>query len=372
MTMVAVALDAVALRAAVTACGLPGVEPAAEQPLDPGTWTAVMAAAHEHRLHGLLAHAIAEGLLPVTPDQAAEAADRHRAALSSCVHLEVVLQRAARALGRAGVQFRVLKGPAHARLDYPDPAMRTFGDIDLLVRAADYPAALRALQAGGFTRTLPPVHPTFDREWTKGATLESDDGWELDVHRTLAAGRFGLTIDLDELLSTGQPFRVGDVELTALTPAARLVHACYHVTLGGNLRWVSHRDIAQLVLDPALDLTEPVDLARHWRGEAVLAAGLVQAWEALGLTCDHPLLEWARALRAPADQAAALATYRSDPSFRAQALTALPVLPSLRAKARYLGSLAFPSDEHLHARHRSRPRQVVDALAAELRRRRAR
>src|SRR5262249_31738519 len=66
-----------------------------------------------------------------------------------------------RGLVEAGLDPIVLKGPALGNLIYPDPALRTFGDLDLMVRERDVPATHRALLAQGFAAqhdpaTLPP------------------------------------------------------------------------------------------------------------------------------------------------------------------------------------------------------------------------
>ena len=286
--------------------------------------------------------------------------------MASCVRLEVLLRRVVPALTAAGAQVRVLKGPAVARLDYPHPAMRGFGDIDVVVHADDYAGALRALEGIGLRRMLPPVHEVFDRQWSKGATFQDADGFEVDVHRTLATGRFGLTIDLDELLERSVPVRIGNLEVLALDAPARLVHSCIHTTLGGNLRYVSHRDVAQQVLGGACP-AETVALARRWGCESVLAHGLQQAWKVLALVRDEPLLEWARTARPDPAEVRAMQRYLHSPAFRTQALTGLQVVPGVRAKMQYLGSLAFPDDANLQARHVTRVRALARALVSEVR-----
>jgi len=54
------------------------------------------------------------------------------------------LLRAAVLLSAADVSLRVLKGPAAAALDYPDPTMRAFVDIDILIRSEEFDRAVDA------------------------------------------------------------------------------------------------------------------------------------------------------------------------------------------------------------------------------------
>ncbi|MCA1704679.1 MAG: hypothetical protein LC808_16010, partial [Actinobacteria bacterium] len=63
-------------------------------------------------------------------------------------------------------------------------------------------------------------------------------------------GPWGLLVNLDDLWGDdGQEFVVGGHRLRALSHEYRLLHACYHATLGNwPLRLASLRDIAEMVL----------------------------------------------------------------------------------------------------------------------------
>ena len=53
------------------------------------------------------------------------------------VKLQIVLERAWKALEKAGIQPVLMKGAGLAAL-YPDPSMRQWGDIDLFVGKEQY------------------------------------------------------------------------------------------------------------------------------------------------------------------------------------------------------------------------------------------
>ena len=59
------------------------------------------------------------------------------------------------AFGEAGIQTIVLNGPALAASYYPDPALRPFIDLDLLVRRADRERALGILCERGYAHESP-------------------------------------------------------------------------------------------------------------------------------------------------------------------------------------------------------------------------
>ena len=58
-------------------------------------------------------------------------------------------------LRRSGLDHRALKGAAVAHLDYPDPALRSFIDVDLLVRAEEWDDAIQVLREAGGSVSLP-------------------------------------------------------------------------------------------------------------------------------------------------------------------------------------------------------------------------
>lgn len=345
--------------------GLPGAVPLPDDPPDGATWRAVLDLATAERTIPLLATAIADGALRVSERQAAQARARHEQAMRLCVLLERALLDTTAGLERAGVRFRVLKGPAVAHLDYPNPALRAFGDVDLLVAAADYDRAIDHLQASGARRRYTEVRPGFDRRWGKGACLVAADGTELDIHRTFVAGPFGLTVDLDELFAHTEPVTIGGRTIPALDRTGRFLHACFHASLGDrSARLVALRDVAQLILNSDLDCDEVLARAVHWRADAVVARAVRLTWSRLRLA-PVPWSQWAVAQRADRFQSRALRAYTAPSrSYATQVVAGVAAIPSLSEKVAYVRSLLVAERSHLERRDGSYPRRVQRAWRA--------
>ncbi|HEY3724977.1 MAG TPA: nucleotidyltransferase family protein, partial [Acidimicrobiia bacterium] len=130
----------------VAAFGLPGAPPLPDVALPDATWRALFDLATADRLTPLLAAAVAAGALPVTERQHAQVVAAHEQAMRLCVLLERALLDVAARFETAGIMYRVLKGPAVAHLDYPDPAHRAFGDVDVLVASSAYDDAMAVLR----------------------------------------------------------------------------------------------------------------------------------------------------------------------------------------------------------------------------------
>ncbi|MGB8860470.1 MAG: nucleotidyltransferase family protein, partial [Ilumatobacteraceae bacterium] len=263
------------------------------------------------RIAGLLCAALADGSMRATPEFHEAAREAHLAGLRTSLACEATAVVTALTLSAAGVPCRVLKGIALAHLDYPDPSMRLFGDADVLVRRADLTAAIAALRGRSFERDQPPVRAWWERRYGKAVVLQAPGGSELDLHLTLTGGFYGLAIDDDDLFrEPGETFNVAEQALQALPVAMRLLHAAYHVVLGGGSGLRAMRDVAQLIDVQPGAVADACMWARRWRGEAVLAAAIRSTWSALALPGSHPAVEWAAHLRQHPDDIARLATYR--------------------------------------------------------------
>lgn len=282
----------------ILARNLPTSVQAPTRPLSDDAWENVLQEARTHGLQGLLVGAVTDGGLPATAAQ-----------LGTTAELELHLTRArlsweARAaeplalLDEAGIEHRVLKGPALGVLDYPDPQLRPTSDLDLLVHGDDLLAAVTVLEAASGRCQDPEPTPGWARHVGKGATVSMPGGLEVDLHRLLVWGPFGVRLPVDELFTIARPFTVGPLHLQTLGREETLLHACAHLLVLGAVRAREVRDVAQLCTSPLLDVDRVLSLARRWGQEALLATAVRMADRELALEPGaHPLQTWAEGYR---------------------------------------------------------------------------
>src|SRR5262245_14458505 len=334
-----------------TTCGTP-CSPRCAGTASPGTWSMP----------------IDDGTFTAKDTQEPNALDADERALALALVLEQLLLGVARQLDRAGVTARVLRGPAVTHTVYPEPGLRAFADIDLLVAAEDYDAALALMCANGARRRFREPRRGFERRFGKGVCLEFSDGLEIDVHRTLVAGPFGLALDAEALFEHSATFRVGGLTLEGLDPEARLIDACLHAALRARPRLTALRDVAQMVLYAPLDVAQLRDLCGQWRCGIVLQRALEMAWAAFGLTSTPEPVRWARAYEPTAFERHALDVYIGpDPSYARQAVAGLRAVPGLWSKAAYAAALLLPSRDYVRARDGGYSRRALRALRLLLR-----
>lgn len=341
---------------AVAASGLTGAGVRfPEGPLPSETWRRLLAGVRRNRLEGLLASSVAAGALVATREQAAEAARAHVKAMSAAVLLEQDLLEAVDLLEGAGIDHRLLKGPAVARLAYPEASVRVFRDIDLLVPSARTEEAAALLTRHGHRRVQARLRPGFDGRFAKSVTLTSPRGRSIDLHRTLVPGALGLTITPQDLFATSLPARVGGREVRCPGWAELVLHACYTVAVADvPPRRVALRDLAQLLLHAPVEEDRVLELAERWRGLGVVATAVNMTWDRFDLADAVPLSAWAASYRPGRREQRRLELHRQADCYAPQALATLAVLPGVRERAAFLRAVAFPGREFLEQRSTGR------------------
>lgn len=330
----------------VAAFGLPNCVPAyARPPRDEQVWLRVVHEAERQRMTGPLSQLVASGRWTCPSVAGDELRGSHRRAMALTLMLERDLLAIAADFDAAGIGFRVLKGTAIARLDEIDPAWRSFGDIDLLVRGEDLGRASTLVERRGGRRRYPEPRPGFDARFSKGASYVFDRNTEVDLHRTLAAGPFGLTMDLDDLFAHTETFSVAGTPLLALDRPSRFLHACQHAILGSpRPRAGAIRDIVRTAPVTAVDCRVALGRAGRWQIEAVVAAAVQTSIERVGWAPAAELEHWVRWFRPSTRDQRWLDAYRGGHrSYAAQMINGVEAVPGLRNKMAYALALAAPA-----------------------------
>jgi hypothetical protein len=309
--------------------------------LDAAAADRVLSRARFDHLTGFLASAVLAGVVKTDDGLRSVLWQRWHDELLTCVRLEALAVRTAELLDEAGIRWRLTKGAALAHLDYPDPAVRTFGDVDVVVHPSDWQTAFRLLSASGYRRHAPTLPGGYDARYGKGATLTTTDGLELDLHRRFAIGRFGVTVRMEAVFASSGAVELAGRAMPVFDPAGRLLHACFHAALGGFRRLRAFRDVAQLILVTGADWQATFSTARAWRAEAVVASAITETWERLELQVEHPAHARATATTVSRADQRVLDMFGRGSTFRSQALSAVRRLPPHEVP-RYLWSLANP------------------------------
>ncbi len=153
-------------------------------------WETLMAELGRHRLTLLFAHH-ASGHEPLVPSAIrARLEDRCEALLHSNLVLLTELQRVMVFLGERNIRVLAYKGPSLSIGVYNSLALRSFGDLDLLISPRDRPKLVAALKTCGYRQVLTELAPfaeQFKERYSYEMQLMSQDGCTaLDVHWNVA------------------------------------------------------------------------------------------------------------------------------------------------------------------------------------------
>jgi hypothetical protein len=341
------------LVTAVAAHGVESREPLLVEPLDDDSWAKFFTLLKEQRLIGLGAAAAGAGEIPLSARQHVDVDLALHESTMTTLFLELSLVQSVELLSDAKIDYRVMKGAAAARLDYPDPILRPYIDVDLVVPASSFDAAVALFSAHGCTRQHPQPRAGFDRRFAKGTTFLTPAGHELDLHRTFVDGAYGILVHADDLFETATTFHLAGHDLLALGAEERFLQACFHARLGNKpARLLPLRDIVQLLLRHSLDLDRIFSRCDAWQAEPVVAEAVQLAWETLGVRDDVPLSTWAAGRTTTKVEQRRLAAYRDVWNYPALCRSAFQALPRISDKFAYLGALALPDREYLGDRYR--------------------
>jgi hypothetical protein len=320
-------------------------------------WDATVARAENERLAPILYVALRGGAAP------AHILARLRASWMTAECQQLLAGKQLRdivgAFGGAGIQTIVLNGPALATAYYPDPALRPFIDLDLLVRRADRQRALDTLFERGYThetpgRSLEHVPAAYLAPPRNSGLLPIDLHWECVGQST--AGRAAEQA-ADEIWSRAVTAPAwGDAARTLASEDLLIYLAAnfaIHHTLTGAL-W--QLDLA-LVLRRhrgTLDWDAIVARARRWGAASAVYFGLRSVGDHLGVTAPTPAMNRLR----PGDLRVTLIDRLQRPEVpgpaRLEYLIGVAMLDRYSDIARTLASGLVPPPGWLRSRYDSR------------------
>jgi hypothetical protein len=334
-----------------------------------GEWNPALQAIAAARVGGLAVEAVMAGALQLTQQQYAELLQVHEEQLAVDLGTEQMLLRCATTLEDAGIALRVLKGPALAHRFYDTPSLRSFGDGDLLVPSTDFDRALALVEAAGFRRRQAAPRSGFDRRFVKAVTLHDEAGFQLDLHRALTPGPYGVLYDVDAVFAAApDTIDLGGKALACLSPALTLAHACAHAALGdAEPKLTSLRDVAQL-LQRGVGSDDAVAVCERFHAGPVAQAAIARVESAFDVTCTGAFAAWARAYRPSSADVRRLRCYRGGPDrYARQAAATFWVLPTLRDRVAYASALAFPERHYVADRHETYSRRLARSTKLVLR-----
>lgn len=242
--------------------------------LDSEASAALITLCQNNRLSPILGDAVHSGRIVLAEDSLPKLFTSIEHFLATQLRVEQQSMAVIDALLDASIDFRVLKGFATGYLDYPNPAMRPVGDLDILIRPDDMPAALGIVSSieGGS------LHAPPRNDWRVTHAIPFRvGGVEIDLHHRLlhqAAGHCAARLDL---FAEPDQFTIVGRHVCGLPPWLRLLQAAAQNVLGGYQQLSSDLDVSRLAHHVPAALPRANEAGLGW----VAAEGIRRSQEKL-------------------------------------------------------------------------------------------
>lgn len=310
-----------------------------------GGWRQMVTTAHAARMPGLLAKTLADGYWQGADIDASMLHESLRDRLT----MDLVAERRALIVTdhftRHGIRHVIFKGVAYAHGREVDPGCRHFDDVDVVVHGSDFPRAKTLLDDLGARRLYPEPRPGFDERFGKGASYISDELGAIDLHRMVATGWAGARLDEAGLLENVDALDLGGRKIPVMEPITAALVTCVRVVAGGSAVTAREmRDAALAWQVPGVSHIALINRATDVQLGAMLAAGVRNTVERLGLVSDDPLIQWSMTYVPTKRELVRLAPYTPDGwSYPRQLSMQLRDMPGLKNKARFFVGVALPA-----------------------------
>ncbi|HXF13258.1 MAG TPA: nucleotidyltransferase family protein, partial [Terriglobales bacterium] len=207
------------------------------------------------------------------------------------LHFTAELQKIARCFEQRGIEFLAHKGPALAQVLYGDPAMRQFGDLDVIVKSRDFRRAKDVLIESGYDSNLR-LSPRHEQALLRSG-YECSFGLNsarnlVELQWQIVPRFYSINFDIDALFSRSMQVNLDDVALRTLGREDLLMVLCVHAAKHEWVQLGMLRDIAAL-MNFDLDWNWIVAEARRLGIIKILQVSLLAANKLFNVSCRKEL-----------------------------------------------------------------------------------
>lgn len=261
-------------------------------------WTAIAQMALAHNVSCLLHRGLIASCSELLPRNLANALATHRAEeRHRNQRFGVELERIIGVLEDAGVQTLPFKGPTLAKRLYGDPSLRSFGDLDILIRRHDADICRETLRSLGYTDGERGIAysqiKAFERCAGQDRLFSKRANIAIEPHWALFPNTFAFSLDYDGLWNRSELVELESENVRCLSAEDQLLVVCLHGAKEQwwRLNWVC--DVAESVVSEGSSIRWPILISRAEAQKCLraLLVGLCLANRLLGVSLPVEVLQ---------------------------------------------------------------------------------
>jgi putative nucleotidyltransferase-like protein len=265
----------------------------------PPDWPVLLELAEKHSVLGLAASRLREGAEgAVPPEILRELKERYRAQALFTLRLTAEMFRLFERFAASGVEALVIKGPVLSTRCYGDPALRQYGDLDLIVRDKDILRSTELMITLGYEPTVPLKAIHAKKIPGEYVFRQSSTKLLVEFHTEGTFRYHPQPLPVEKLFERQARVRIDAHDVPALSPEDELILICIH---GAKHFWeqLSYlADVAAFVSNQELDWARVRSSAEEVGGERMLKVGLRLAADVLGAPLPENVAALVRSDRA--------------------------------------------------------------------------
>ena len=246
-------------------------------------WSTLLVLAEAHGVLGHLAVRVRGLDKNLVPEEIRQILlEHHREQVFSTLRMTAELFRLLELFTAKEIPALIVKGPALAMQAYGDPTMRSYGDLDFLVRQRDIRRATESLLAAGYEAAVP--LSAIDAGKIPGQYFfsKTDTKLVVELHNDFTLRYFPRPLPIEEFFARRIRVCIDGHEAPALSVEDELVLICIHGAkhLWERLMWIA--DVAALVSrQTGINWGRATASARAVRADHMLHTGLLLAADLL-------------------------------------------------------------------------------------------
>jgi hypothetical protein len=258
-------------------------------------WTVLVQTALDHGVSGLMCRNLLKSNSKLIPEEILKASGDHLAHQTEinqkhADQLAMILDH----LDQSKINAIPFKGPTLAMAAYGDIALRSFGDLDFLIKLPDVQHCLDVLRDTGYSHDwdLTP------RQWQEFVNYAGEDilfgpGLPIEPHWAFAPSTLALKLDYQKIWQRSKSVKFNNRQILSLSTEDELIVLCIH---GCKEEWVKLKWVADIAgfiqLHPDLNWEQVFDLASKQGVARIVRLGLLLVKHLLDFAYEKNIGKW--------------------------------------------------------------------------------